>query len=132
MTTVPKGDQVRGLDSKESYNLLQIFQDDSVITATALILNTTSTAAGFRLDYSGVEIPDPETAANPTTAFTLGRSGTSLRDLANNDPVDANPDNATEKIDEKEEKLDSRRSALARLIKAILIRAKVFLEGPLQ
>ena len=132
VTTVPKGDQVRGLDSKESYNLLQIFQDDSVITATALILNTTSTAAGFRLDYSGVEIPDPETAANPTTAFTLGRSGTSLRDLANNDPVDANPDNATEKIDEKEEKLDSRRSALARLIKAILIRAKVFLEGPLQ
>ena len=129
VVTVSNGEQVRGLNDVNSYTLLQILKDGTVMfpssTATATIINE-----GIEISHSGVRISQDD--SNPTIAFTLGRSDTNLRDLANNDPVDANPENATDKIDEADEELDSRTSALARIIRAILIRAKVFLEGPLQ
>ncbi len=129
LVTVANGEQVRGLNDINSYTLLQILEDGSVMFPNSTATDTI-TDGGFEIDHTDVRISRND--SNPTVGFTLGRAGTSLRDLANNDPVDANPENATEEIDEAEEELDSRRSALARIIRAILIRAKVFLEGPLQ
>ncbi len=130
VVTVSNGEQVRGFNDVNSYTLLQILKDGAV----GVVMNSTATAtttdSGVVISHSRVRISRDE--SNPTVAFTLGREGTSLRDLANNDPVDANPENAMDKVDEAEEELDSRTSALARIIRAIFLRVRVFLEGPLQ
>ena len=126
LVTVPNGEQVRGLADINSYALLQILANGAVMfpNSTATV---TTTASGFEINYNDVQISQDD--SNPTIGFTLGRAGSSLRDLANNDPVDANPENATEKIDEADEELDSRSSALAQIIRTIFVEVRVFLEG---
>ncbi len=126
---VTVNEQVRGFGDANSYTLLEILETGSpqLIASTATVATTDS---GVTIAYDNVEISDDSN--NPTIGFTLGRAGTSLRDLANNDPVDADPENATDKVDEADEALDSRDSALAEIIRAIFLRVRVFLEGPLQ
>ena len=126
---VTVNEQVRGFGDANSYTLLEILETGSpqLIASTATVATTDS---GVTIAYDNVEISDDSN--NPTIGFTLGRAGTNLRDLANNDPVDADPENAADKVDEADEALDSRDSALAEIIRAIFLRVRVFLEGPLQ
>ena len=131
--TVANDDEVRGLTDPDSYQLLQFIKDvaEPMILGDDDIESTTTVTVidgGVKLSYENVRID--MNSVEMIDAFTLGRAGTSLRDLANNDPVDAKPENMAEKIDEDGEPLDSRDGALAELIRGILLRVKVFLEGP--
>ncbi len=125
--TVAGGEQVRGIDNSDSYTLLQILETGSpqLIVSTATL---TPIDSGVTIAYDNIEIS--ENSLNPTLGFTLGRAGTGLRDLANNDPVDANPENSMEIIDDNREQLDSRLDAIAGLVRGMLLRVKLFLEGP--
>ncbi len=127
VATVADDEQVRGISDANSYTLLQIVETGSpqIIASTATV---TATDSGVVIAYDNVLIA--ENSLNPTLGFTLGRAGTSLRDLANNDPVDANPENSTETIDDDLERLDSRASAIADFVRGMLLRVKLFLEGP--
>ncbi len=127
VATVADDEQVRGISDANSYTLLQIVETGSpqIIASTATV---TATDSGVVIAYDNVLIA--ENSLNPTLGFTLGRAGTSLRDLANNDPVDANPENSTETIDDDFERLDSRASAIADFVRGMLLRVKLFLEGP--
>ncbi len=124
--TVADDEQVRGISDANSYTLLQIVETGSpqLINATAMV----TTDSGVVIAYDNIEIV--ENSLNPTIGFTLGRAGSSLRDLANNDPVDANPENSMETIDDDRERLDSRASAIAGFVRGMLLRVKLFLEGP--
>ena len=126
--TVANDDEVRGLTDPASYQLLQFIKDAEPMILGDIASTTTVIDGGVKLSYENVRID--MNSMETIDAFTLGRDGTSLRDLANNDPVDANPDNRADKIDEDGEPLDSRDGALAELIRGILLRVKVFLEGP--
>ena len=127
VATVADDEQVRGISDANSYTLLQILETGSpqLIVTTATI---TTTDSGVVIAYDNVEIS--QNSLNPTTGFTLGRAGSSLRDLANNDPVDANPENSMEIIDGDRERLDSRASAIADFVRGMLLRVRLFLEGP--
>ena len=127
--TVANDEEVRGLTDPDSYQLLQFIKDVTEPMILGDIASTTTVIdGGVKLSYENVRVD--MNSVEMINAFTLGRDGTSLRDLANNDPVDANPDNRADKIDEDGERLDSRDSAFAELIRGILLRVKVFLEGP--
>ena len=132
--TVANDEEVRGFTDPASYQLLRFIKDVTEPTILDGIASTVTvtTLAGGGIKLSYVIDMNNVRNAETTDAFTLGRDGTSLRDLANNDPVDANPDNIADKIDEVGEPLDSRNSALAELIRGILLRVRVFLEGPLR
>ena len=127
VVTVANGEQVRGISEANSYTLLQILETGSpqLIASTATV---TTTDSGVTIAYDNVEISD--NPSNPTIGITLGRAASSLRDLANNNPVDANPDNSMEIIDGNREPLDSRPSAIADFVRDMLLRVKLFLEGP--
>ena len=120
-------EQVRGTSDANSYTLLRIPEMGSpeIIASTATV---TATDSGVVIAYDNIAIA--ENARNQTIGFTLGRAGTSLRDLANNDPVDANPENSMETIDGDRERLDSRASAIADFVRGMLWRVRLFLEGP--
>ena len=123
--TVVNDEPVRGFEDAASYTLLEVPTSGSPQIQSGTV--TTSTAAGA-LVVAYDDVKSSDNATNPTIGFTLGRNDSSLRDLSNNDPVDAN--NAAEKIDSGLEELDSRESAIAKLIRGILLRVKVILEGP--
>ena len=127
VVTVADDEQVRGLSEANSYTLLQVVETGSpqLIAGMATV---TTTNSGVVVAYDNVAISaDP---SNPTIGITLGRTTSSLRDLANNNPVDANPDNSMETIDGDREPLDSRPSAIADFVRDMLLRVRLFLEGP--
>ena len=127
VVSVADDEQVRGISEANSYTLLQIVETGSpqLIVSTATV---TTTDSGVVVAYDNVEIFDDP--SNPTIGITLGRAASSLRDLANNNPVDANPENSMEIIDGNREPLDSRPSAIADFVRDMLLRVKLFLEGP--
>ena len=127
VVSIADDEQVRGLSEANSYTLLQVVETGSpqLIAGMATV---TTTNSGVVVAYDNVAISaDP---SNPTIGITLGRATSSLRDLANNNPVDANPDNSMEIIDGNREPLDSRPSAIADFVRDMLLRVKLFLEGP--
>ena len=127
VVTVADDEQVRGFSEANSYTLLQVVETGSpqLIAGMATV---TTTDSGVVVAYDNVAISaDP---SNPTIGITLGRATSSLRDLANNNPVDANPENSMEIIDGNREPLDSRPSAIADFVRDMLLRVRLFLEGP--
>ena len=130
VVSIANDEQVRGLSEANSYTLLQVVETGSpqLIAGMAMVTTTTTTNSGVVVAYDNVAISaDP---SNPTIGITLGRTTSSLRDLANNNPVDANPENSMEIIDGNREPLDSRPSAIADFVRDMLLRVKLFLEGP--
>ena len=115
---------VRGTTDANSYTLLQINKNSApqLINAMAMV---TTTNNGVIIAYDNVTV---ENRLEPIDGFTLGRAGTNLRDLANNDPVDAN--NRMETIDDALEELDSNDNAIADFVRDMLLRVRLFLEGP--
>ena len=84
---------VRGVLDPASYSLLRIVNAGDPATpfdTPPRATTVTETAGVVTVVYEDIVIPADELPHG----FTLGRSGTSLRDLSNNDPVDhANPSN---------------------------------------
>ena len=85
---------VQGAETTASYSLLRIVNEDDTPTPFAAppvaASVTTATSGIVTIAFEDLVIPADELPYG----FTLGRSGTSLRDLSNNDPVDhANPSN---------------------------------------